>query len=91
MIQFLLGAISLAFVLTLLYVWKLTKKNKLANSLITQTQADYVKLLSQKKSSEVRTGQIVEQLAPFLDNFKYDPKKLHFMGMPIDYIYFGDD
>jgi len=48
-------------------------------------------LLSQKKSSEVRLGQISEQLAPFLSNFPYDPKKVQFLGNPIDYIYFGED
>ena len=48
-------------------------------------------LLSHKKSSEVRLGQISEQLAPFLDLFPYDPKKVQFLGNPIDYIYFGED
>ena len=48
-------------------------------------------LLSQKKSSEVRLGQISEQLAPFLSNFPYDPKKVQFLGNTIDYIYFGED
>jgi predicted Holliday junction resolvase-like endonuclease len=49
------------------------------------------KILSQKKSSEVRLGQISEQLAPFIDNFKHDPKKAHFIGMPIDYIVFEEN
>ena len=52
---------------------------------------EYTKLLSQKKSSEVRLGQISEQLVPFLDKFKYDPKNAHFIGMPIDYIVFNND
>lgn len=51
----------------------------------------YKTLLSQKKSSEVRLGQISEQLAPFLQNFPYDPKKISFLGNPIDYVYFGND
>lgn len=51
----------------------------------------YDKLLSQKKSSEVRLGQISENLAPFLKDFKYDPKQAHFMGMPVDYVIFTDD
>tara|TARA_Y100001938_G_scaffold149852_1_gene238290 strand:- start:3843 stop:4223 length:381 start_codon:yes stop_codon:yes gene_type:complete len=54
-------------------------------------KSDYQKLLSHKKSSEVRLGQISEQLAPFLDLFPYDPKKVQFLGNPIDYIYFGED
>jgi predicted Holliday junction resolvase-like endonuclease len=49
------------------------------------------RLLSQKKSSEVRTGQIAEQLAPFLKEFKYNPKRTHFIGMPIDFIVFEED
>jgi predicted Holliday junction resolvase-like endonuclease len=51
----------------------------------------YIKLLSQKKSSEVVLGQIAEQLAPFTNNFKYDPHLVKFLGQPIDYIYFGTD
>ena len=58
---------------------------------ISTLKLDYVRLLSQKKSSEVRTGQIAEQLVPFLDKFKYNPKNAHFIGMPIDYIVFNDD
>ena len=48
-------------------------------------------LLSQKKSSEVRLGQISEQLAPFIKGFGYDPKKAHFLGNPIDYVIFDDN
>ena len=49
------------------------------------------KIYSQKKSSEVRLGQIAEQMAPFLDVFPYNPKRAHFLGMPIDYIVFEDN
>lgn len=49
------------------------------------------RILSQKKSSEVRLGQISEQLVPFLSNFKHDPKRAHFIGQPIDYVVFEDD
>lgn len=52
---------------------------------------EYSKLLHQKKSSEVRLGQITEHLAPFLEQFKYDPKKARFIGNPIDYIVFEED
>ena len=61
-------------------------KNKLSIS-----ENNYNKLLSQKKSSEVRLGQISENLAPFLKDFKYNPKETHFIGMPIDYIIFEED
>ena len=49
------------------------------------------KVLSQKKSGEVRLGHIAETLAPFLDQFEFDPERCSFMGKPIDYISFGDD
>jgi len=51
------------------------------------------KLLSQKKSSEVLLGQISEHLAPFLDSFPIDEElnELNFLGMPIDYIHFGEE
>jgi len=49
------------------------------------------KTLSQKKSSEVRLGHIAETLAPFLDQFDFDPENCSFLGKPIDYISFDDD
>lgn len=49
------------------------------------------KVVSQKKSGEVRLGHIAETLAPFLDQFEFDPERCSFLGKPIDYISFGDD
>lgn len=48
-------------------------------------------LLSQKKSSETRLGQIGEHLVPFLDGCPYDPKDLMFLGQPVDFICFDFD
>ncbi len=48
-------------------------------------------LLSQKKSSETRLGQISEHLIPFLKECPYDPKTMHFIGAPIDFIVFNFD
>lgn len=48
-------------------------------------------LLSQKKSSETRLGQISEHLVPFLENCTHDPKQMHFLGNPIDYVVFDFD
>ncbi len=47
--------------------------------------------LSQKKSSEVRLGNIAEKLAPFLEDFIFDPEDATFLGKPIDYIVFEDE
>jgi len=49
------------------------------------------KITSQKKSTEVRTGHIVEKFAPFLEEFPHDPSSATFLGQPIDYIVFGED
>jgi predicted Holliday junction resolvase-like endonuclease len=49
------------------------------------------KLTHQKKSSEVRLGHIAETLAPFLDQFDFEPEQCSFLGQPIDYISFGED
>lgn len=58
---------------------------------LEQKDDAFAKLLSQKKSSEVRTGHTVEKLAPVLDNFPYDSKNLVPIFQPLDYIMFGED
>lgn len=54
-------------------------------------QAQYEKLIGQKKSSEVRTGKIVEQISPFLANYPMNPDTARFIGEPIDFIHFDED
>lgn len=63
---------------------------ELESKLTEETEARK-KITSQKKSSEVRLGNIAETLAPFLDQFEFDPENCTFLGKPIDYISFGDD
>ncbi len=62
----------------------------LESQLIEETD-NRKKIASQKKSSEVRLGGIAETLAPFLDQFEFDPENCTFLGKPIDYISFGKD
>jgi len=50
----------------------------------------YAKLLGQKKSSEVRTGKIAEQIAPFLEDYPLDPRTARFIGDPIDFVHFDE-
>ena len=52
---------------------------------------DINKILSQKKSSEVRLGQISEHFAPLLKDFPYDSKNVRFLGSPIDFVIFDLD
>ena len=53
------------------------------------------KVISQKKSSEVRLGHISEQLAPVLEEFPVEVGKpgtsLVFLGQPVDYVYFDPE
>ena len=58
---------------------------------LEETEEAKKKITSQKKSGEVRLGNIAEKLAPFLDYFEYDPANAHFLGQPIDYVVFEDD
>jgi predicted Holliday junction resolvase-like endonuclease len=75
--------------LAAIYWFAYSRANALKS--LKDMEKEFTTLLSHKKSSEVRLGQISEQLAPFLDLFPFDPKKVQFLGNPIDYIYFGED
>lgn len=48
-------------------------------------------LAYQKRSSEVRLGKTVENIAPFFTEYPYDPSNFRFLGSPIDGISFNDD
>ena len=58
---------------------------------LSEQQELKAKVVSQKKSSEVRLGHIAETLAPFLDQFEFEPEQCSFLGQPIDYISFGEE
>ena len=45
-------------------------------------------LRSLKRSFDVKKGKFVEQLAPYLKNFPYNPQDARFMGNPVDFIVF---
>ena len=36
-------------------------------------------------------GHIAETLAPFLDQFEFEPEECSFLGQPIDYVSFGQE
>ena len=81
-------ALTVIFMMALLYM---KKKVDAALELAAQKQADYSKLLSQKKSSEIVLGQVAEKLVPFTDLFSHDPQRASFLGNPIDFVVFNDD
>ncbi len=74
-----------------------TKEQKLTEELLSLEQQlieeteTRKRVASLKKSGEVRLGHIAETLAPFLDQFEFDPENCSFLGKPIDYISFGED
>lgn len=68
----------------------LSNISDLENQLHTETE-NRKRIMSQKKSSEVRLGHIAETLAPFLDQFDFDPENCSFLGKPIDYISFDEE
>jgi len=45
-------------------------------------------LQSTRKSFDVKKGKIVEQLAPYLQSFPYDPHDARFIGNPVDFVVF---
>ncbi len=61
------------------------------NSKLEFQEEQYSNLLSQKKSSEVRTGKITEQIAPFLADYPRNPRTARFIGDPIDFVHFDED
>ncbi len=68
----------------------LDKIKSLEENLFEETETRK-KITSQKKSSEVRLGLVAETLAPFLDQFNFEPEECSFLGKPIDYISFGEE
>ena len=73
---------------------KMADQEKLISALdekLRLNEAQYDKLLGQKKSSEVRTGKITEQIAPFLADYPNNPRTARFIGDPIDFVHFDED
>lgn len=46
---------------------------------------------SHARSQATRHGQTLEQFAPFLETWPYDPKGFRFIGSPVDGIQFGSE
>jgi len=41
-----------------------------------------------KRSQSVTRGRVAEQIAPYLPEFKYDPRDCRFLGSPVDFVIF---
>lgn len=44
-----------------------------------------------RRSQSTRYGQTMEQFAPFMQDWPWDPKGFRFLGAPIDGVQFNDD
>jgi predicted Holliday junction resolvase-like endonuclease len=82
--DFLVGGIIFLFMVCL-YLIKLYNYQQ---ETIKKQLDDINKLISSKKQSEVRLGQISEHFAPLLKDFPYDSKNVRFLGSPIDFVVF---
>jgi predicted Holliday junction resolvase-like endonuclease len=87
-INIFVGIFTVAFLCLAVWNWFSKKREQLKNK---QLQKKYDKLLTQKKSSEVRLGKVAENMAPFFSDWPYDPNRFRFLGNPIDGISFNDD
>jgi len=83
-----LVALGLLMVSVLVIYFKQKKKFKDRMKKVNR-RAD--KMLSLKKSAEVRLGKIGENMAPFMRGWPYDANNFRFLGHPVDGIQFTDD
>ncbi len=72
-------------------IFKACRSKKKAEEELRKIKTSFDRLLSQKKSSEIRVGKIGENMAPFMEDWPYDPNKFRFIGNPVDGIQFTDD
>ena len=59
-----------------------------AKELETLARVEDAREESVKLSRSVLTGKFIEQLAPFLPDFRYDPTEVRFIGSPVDCLVF---
>jgi len=83
-----LGLLLLVLVIAVgVFIWHTVKLYKRLGEEIAKGR----KILSQKKSSEVRLGKIGENMAPFIKDWPYEHRRFRFIGDPIDGIQFTDE
>ena len=81
----------LILLLISLITWNYYRSKKEFKNYMADSDERFNKMLSQKKSSEVRVGKIGEHMAPFLKDWPYDPNRFRFLGNPVDGIQFTDN
>lgn len=58
-----------------------------AAEILKKKEADIRKDAARRSQAVVR-GRIVEQIAPFIEGFEYNPQDCRFLGSPIDFVVF---
>ena len=58
---------------------------------IARLRSELAQLQTRKHSDATRHGQTIEQFAPLVSSWPWDPKEFRFLGSPIDGIQFTDD
>ena len=78
----------LVIILLALIIWNYFKTKKECEKKVKEYKRKHDRMLSLKKSSEIRVGKIGENMAPFLKAWPYDPNNFRFLGNPVDGIQF---
>lgn len=79
-----LWLVALGLLLPLLLVWGWLKS-------MARLRRRLRELDGAKRSQSTRYGQTLEQFAPFLSDWPWDPKLFRFIGSPIDGVQFTED
>ena len=77
-------AVAVAIGLPILLVWAWVASTRSLRRRVRE-------LDGQKRSQSTRYGQTMEQFAPFLADWPWDPKGFRFIGSPVDGIQFTPD
>ena len=90
---FLTAIIALIFVFLAYYLLKWRFERRFRQWLQDETEAleqekNRIRQAAINQSRAVLGGKFVEQMAPYLPEFKYDPTEARFIGSPIDLVVF---
>ncbi|MEM2963323.1 MAG: Holliday junction resolvase-like protein [Candidatus Anstonellales archaeon] len=80
--EFYFFALSALLIIVGFFLGQLITERRL-EKMVSEIREDAI-----KRSRSVLTGQFMEQIAPYLPNFKYSPTEVRFIGKPIDFIVF---
>ncbi len=81
----------LMVILLALVIWNYYRSKKECEKKVKEYKKKHDRMLSLKKSSEIRVGKIGENMAPFMKAWPYDPNNFRFLGNPVDGIQFTNN